>query len=65
MAANVCKECLRPRVLESSLSSQKSCCDEALQENIFDEAFFKKISKLENLPINNQNLQLVKEFIFW
>ena len=42
-----------------------SCCDEVLQENAFDKAFFKKSSNLENLPVNNQNLVLVKEFILY
>ena len=35
------------------------------KKNIFDKAYFKKNSNLEKLPINNQNLELVKEFIFW
>ena len=40
-----------------------SCCDVALEENVYDEAFFKKSPNLENLPINNQNLeQLVIKF---
>ena len=30
-----------------------SCYDEALQENICDEPFFKKSSILENLPVND------------
>ena len=44
---------------------QNPWCNEVLQENVFDEALFKKISYLKKLPINNQNLVLVKEFIFW
>lgn len=43
-------------------SLQNSCCDKALQENVYDEAFFKKSSSLENSPINNQNLIPAKEF---
>ena len=35
------------------LSSAISCCEEALQENICDEPFFKKISNLENFLVNN------------
>ena len=34
------------------------------KKNVCDESLFKKSYSLENLPINDQNLVLVKEFIF-
>ena len=64
MATSV-SECLRSRILKSlPKMSKNSCCDEPLQEYICDEVFFTETSYLKNLPINNQNLVFVREFIF-
>ena len=60
MASSV-RECLRSRILESSpkLPRKVLWCYEALQENIFDEAFFKKSFFLvEHLPTNNHKIKI-------
>ena len=46
-----------------SQGEKKERCDQILQENICDEAYFKKSSNFESIPINNQNSVLIKEFI--
>ena len=59
--ASSVRECLRSRILESSpkLPRKVLWCYEALQENIFDEAFFKKSFFLvEHLPTNNHKIKI-------
>ena len=56
MAASV-RKCMWLRLLEIH--------DQALQKNICEKAFCKKRSNFENLPMNNENLVLVNDSIFW
>ena len=59
-------ECVILITLEiSPITTKFSCCDEVLQENNCDKAFFNESCKLENLLIKNQNLVLTRQFLLW